>query len=500
MNPIQIRIFSLILMSVMAFTVRSAPGPRTYIQSIWAYGENVTDSLKLDYKQNNLRFFCNSGPDLGIDSLSFRFRLEGYDKTWVTPFKEGWYFYTDLPPGDYVFKAQSRIKDGEWGPVAEHAFSIICPWWRSWWAYLLYSLLTLTIILYMAYLAKTKLRIHNELVQERNNRRFRTQFVIQATREIRSPLTVIRSTVEKLKYPSGDRLSRTDIQHLRNSSEMLMRMVENLADFKELDHDISEITKDDISEMADVPINKGISVLIIEPEKQLADVIRRAISKFMSPVLCDSCREAEDILSEKPDAIIIDTDYDPSCSYNLVGRLKSDPILVSIPIILISDFHDSRNLLKAVRSDADDFLTKPFNCEVLAALTLKKIRASKSIQATVDKKEPQPTLLEKRADKLFLENIDRIIGANLSDAEFDINTLAEKLKISRGHLYNKIKDLKGYSPAEYLREARLSKAAAMLKESNLSVKEIRCMVGMPDPNNFNRRFKEKYNTSPSEFR
>ncbi len=137
---------------------------------------------------------------------------------------------------------------------------------------------------------------------------------------------------------------------------------------------------------------------------------------------------------------------------------------------------------------------------MLAALTLKKIKASKINDSLPQNVKAQVALLEKKSDKMFLENIDRIIENNIADPEFDINTLSEKLKISRAHLYNKIKELKGMSPAEYLRDTRLSKASLLLKESSLTIKEIKAMVGMPDPNNFNRRFKEKFKTLPSDFR
>jgi len=105
---------------------------------------------------------------------------------------------------------------------------------------------------------------------------------------------------------------------------------------------------------------------------------------------------------------------------------------------------------------------------------------------------------------ILLKNVEsdgqHFSGLDIADPEFDINTLSDKLKISRAHLYNKIKELKGMSPAEYLRDTRLSKASLLLKESSLTIKEIRAMVGMPDPNNLNRRFKEKFKTLPSDFR
>lgn len=311
---------------------------------------------------------------------------------------------------------------------------------------------------------------------------------------------MIRSTIEKLKYPSETKLSRTDIQHLRNSNEKLMQLIENLADFKELHPDISEMTKHDISEMADFPINRDIYVMIVVKDTQLADVIRRCMARFMTASICDTANVIDTISESRPDAIIIDTDNREQISYDLINNLKCNPEFKTIPIILISDFHDSRNLLKAIKSEADDFLPKPFNCEVLAALTLKKIKASKINDSLPQNVKAQVALLEKESDKMFLENIDRIIENNIADPEFDINTLSDKLKISRAHLYNKIKELKGMSPAEYLRDTRLSKASLLLKESSLTIKEIRAMVGMPDPNNLNRRFKEKFKTLPSDFR
>ena len=49
-----------VFLPVLAYTSASAAAPHARIYGIWAYGEEVTDSARLDHKQNNLRFFCGT--------------------------------------------------------------------------------------------------------------------------------------------------------------------------------------------------------------------------------------------------------------------------------------------------------------------------------------------------------------------------------------------------------------------------------------------------------
>jgi len=99
-----------------------------------------------------------------------------------------------------------------------------------------------------------------------------------------------------------------------------------------------------------------------------------------------------------------------------------------------------------------------------------------------------------------LAKLEKTVNSHLADNEFDVNALARTLEISRVQLYNKLKELNGMTPVEYLRDRRLERAATLLRESDLSVKEVRDRVGMPDATNFHRRFKEKFGTSPAAYK
>lgn len=83
---------------------------------------------------------------------------------------------------------------------------------------------------------------------------------------------------------------------------------------------------------------------------------------------------------------------------------------------------------------------------------------------------------------------------------FSINEMARLVRISPSRLQHIFKEQTGCSINRYLRELRLKKAAALLTELFLSVKEIRCAVGIIDTRHFASDFKRKYGMTPSSYR
>ena len=492
-----------------ARAVENTLRPHAVITQMWAYGEIVTDSVVLDYKQNNVRFYYACREEHTSQTVFYQYRLRGINDKWSSPTKDQWTFFVDLVPGNYIFQLRCRYGNGDWGEIATHSFMIDRPWWLTWWAYLIYIIVVGGTVIYILYLIQIRVRLYNQLKLEREIIQFRTQFVIQASREFRAPLTLIRSTIEKHKGTPDDRLTRTDIKHLRSSIQMLMQMVENLVEFREMDKDIPYGDMNDVVEMADIPINQH-TVLVVERNKDLADLIRRDILRFLKVIVVSDARVLMDKMYDvKPVAVVLDTDLGETNAYGLLHEIKKDTHLASIPIILISDFDNNRSIIRAIRSEADDYLQKPFNSEVLTVMILKIIKTRKSIGAEKAvkaeeienrEKNAESLIFEKRSDKVFLELLDSQIMANISKPDFDVSMLASALKISRGQLYKKIKALRGLSPVEYLRDFRLSLAADLIKQNQLTVQQIMFRVGMPDATNFYRRFKEKYGMNPSAYR
>ncbi len=81
-------------------------------------------------------------PEYGdFDKTVYRYILEGQDAQWSkiseSTASEN---YINLDPGTYTFKVRSKGYNQVWGEAAELRFTILPPWWQTWWAYLLYLL------------------------------------------------------------------------------------------------------------------------------------------------------------------------------------------------------------------------------------------------------------------------------------------------------------------------------------------------------------------------
>ncbi|GLR19124.1 sensor histidine kinase [Portibacter lacus] len=148
------------------------------------------DSLLLPYDRNSLRFHYGSSDIYNTDKLNYRYILDGNDEDWTfansnTSTKN----YYNLKPGQYTFKVASRGVNQLWSSPVDLQFRIKPPWWKTWWAYLLFGLIVLGILRgYIVFRAR-KLTKENKLLEHKVNVR---------TKELKASLEDLRSTQAQL--------------------------------------------------------------------------------------------------------------------------------------------------------------------------------------------------------------------------------------------------------------------------------------------------------------
>lgn len=94
----------------------------------------------------------------------------------------------------------------------------------------------------------------------------------------------------------------------------------------------------------------------------------------------------------------------------------------------------------------------------------------------------------------------KAIEAHITNSEYNVDQLASDVAMSRSKLYDKMRNMLGISPADFIRNVRLKRAAQMLADTSLSITEISDRVGFATARNFSLQFKKMFGVLPSEYR
>ncbi|MCY7423219.1 MAG: histidine kinase [Chitinophagaceae bacterium] len=107
----------------------------------------LAQTISLSHLQNFITINFASLGFSGRNSTHYFYRLSTVDKDWVDAGSEHIASYTNLTPGNYTFEVKSENREGI-SSVATTllSFTILPPWWATWWAWLLYALLLFAIL------------------------------------------------------------------------------------------------------------------------------------------------------------------------------------------------------------------------------------------------------------------------------------------------------------------------------------------------------------------
>ena len=100
----------------------------------------------------------------------------------------------------------------------------------------------------------------------------------------------------------------------------------------------------------------------------------------------------------------------------------------------------------------------------------------------------------------FIKKLIQILDENLGQEELGSSFLAEKMSMSSRQFYRKFKEMAGNSPSEFIKTYRIEKAAQLLEQTDLSVSDVICEVGIVSRSYFYKEFSYKYGMTPKEYR
>jgi YesN/AraC family two-component response regulator len=206
-------------------------------------------------------------------------------------------------------------------------------------------------------------------------------------------------------------------------------------------------------------------------------------------------------LSLHPQLIVSDISMPQMDGISLLQKLKSDKRTSHIPVILLTALTNEEQQLSGLATGANDYITKPFNFEILHAKIRNLLHLNNTLKNTYTRqiKVISPEVARESTEEKLLAKIVSHLEEKLTDSQLSVESLSKEVGMSRSSLYNKLLELTGQTPVEYIRSYRLEKAVALMKKSDLTIAEIAYQVGFSTPNYFAKSFKTKYNMLPSEF-
>ena len=250
------------------------------------------------------------------------------------------------------------------------------------------------------------------------------------------------------------------------------------------------------------------NLLLVEDNKDLCQLIKLQLEdKFNIHIANNGVEGLKKVHLYHPDIVVTDQMMPEMDGLEMLQSIRKDFQISHIPVIILTAKNDEDAKTKAITLGANAYITKPFSKEYLLAridqllserlLFRERIRLQMENQKTTEEDSYEQYLVKK--DVQFLEKIHQVIEENMDDSDFNIDTIASGIGLSRSAFFKKLKSLTGLAPVDLVKEIRLNKSVELIKNTDLSISEIAFAVGFKDSGYYSKCFRKKYNQTPREY-
>ncbi|WP_089351665.1 two-component regulator propeller domain-containing protein [Flavobacterium sp. ov086] len=244
------------------------------------------------------------------------------------------------------------------------------------------------------------------------------------------------------------------------------------------------------------------TVLIIDDN---AEIRAYLIKLFSENYIVYSAENGEEGLKltkkHMPDLVISDITMEQMDGLELCRKIKEDAALSHIPVILLTASKNPETHLQGISDGADDYITKPFDDDILVARVESLLRNRSNLRtyfldSITLKENTQKVPVEYQ--EILKKCID-IVEANIHKRDFTIKNFALEMGMSHRTLYTKIKIISGQTLNAFIRSVRIRRAAMLMLTEDINITQASAEVGFEDPKYFRQQFVKLFGMTPSEY-
>lgn len=254
-------------------------------------------------------------------------------------------------------------------------------------------------------------------------------------------------------------------------------------------------------EMQDSVTGKPL-ILLVEDNREFRTFMKEQLSEWYRILEAEDGAGGEEMAMENnPVLIVSDVMMPVMDGIELCRRIKGNIQTSHIPVILLTARASDEDKTGGYEVGADSYISKPFNFDMLLTRIRKLIELQEKRRENFHKNievTPNSITITSLDEKLVQKALN-CVEQNMDNPEYSVEQLAADTGMTRMSLYRKLQSLTGQSPVGFIRSIRLKRAAQLLKDSDLSIKEIADMTGFNSTRYFAKCFKEMFGVLPSEY-
>ncbi|MGB3466919.1 MAG: ATP-binding protein, partial [Cyclobacteriaceae bacterium] len=247
-------------------TVKNSVEGKTLIREVKVNNDSIIylgleKELQFHHKENDIRVSFISRAPLSSGKVLYQYRLSGIQDRWSDWSAETSTRFSDLSPGDYLFEVRSSSPYVGQTSAAVLNFRIQKPWYTTFWAYLLYTLLVVMLIFILyrlrvknlirkqeelsekvlqttAQLARANASLHDKNIALRKLDQFKSRFFANISHDLRTPIMLLSGRVDMLKSDYDSFLSEKGkgyLEKLEQDSKKLVAMTDEIQELVKIE-------------------------------------------------------------------------------------------------------------------------------------------------------------------------------------------------------------------------------------------------------------------------
>ncbi len=269
--------------------------------------------ITLPYNQNDLRFDYVALQYNEPLKNTYKYILENFDNEWIDAGNQRNATYTNLEPGEYIFRVSSANRDGVWNKKGASLKIIITPpWWRTNLAYFFFALILFGMLYFIWKMQLKRIRIKHEYEMSKFEAEklhevdeIKSRFFTNISHEFRTPLTLLLGPVRQMIEKVNDSKMKDDLRIVHKNANKLLELVNQLLDISKIEsghmklqtsaQNVIVLLKALVLSFASYAERKNITLKFSSPEDEIiAYIDNEKIEKIINNIISNAFKFTPD--------------------------------------------------------------------------------------------------------------------------------------------------------------------------------------------------------------